>query len=103
MNILSIIWLLIIYFVLGVIGRCPMETSKKKVCLTAAVMFKTFIFSVAFVTVFESGIFEISEIFRNGDISNLSASDAAVLIGVLLAIMDILDSFFEWTDIVLEK
>lgn len=103
MDFSKVIWLVVFYFVLSFIGRYPMKISTKKLFLTAAIMCKILIFTMAFVAVFASGIFEISEIFQNGDISNLSASDAAILIGVLLAILDIIDSFFEWTDIILEK
>lgn len=99
MDVSKVIWLICIYFLLGVAGRYQMNGSKKKIVLMGAIVCKIMIFIFAFFAVFASGIVKISSIFKSGDISNLSATDAAVLIGVLLAVMDIIDSFFEWVDI----
>lgn len=99
MNIKTVGLLVLLYIILGVVGRFLKNYIQKKTVLMLANMCKTGIFFFAFFSIFVNDFPRIADIIRSKNLTNLSIADAAIFIGIILAIMDIIDSWFEWVDL----
>lgn len=102
MGIKSVPILVFVYLAFAIAGRF-FNSSEKKKALLATIIVRIALFVFALFATFIKDIPELASVFLNADLNYVSPPDLAVLIGIPLLLVDIVDSGFSWSDLKKEK
>lgn len=101
-NIQTIAILFVLYFLLCFIGKVTKGQLSKTLSLLGLTL-KIAALAIVLGAILISEVNNVTEIIKNNSLKNLDVSDAIVIITIILASVDILDTCLEWADKAIEK